>query len=144
PIKGYSLTVPVGNHKGAPTVCAIDENNLVAITPFGDRVRVTATAEFAGYDTSHKPSDFAFMKGVVQELYPDGGDYDRAEMGGGPRADAPDHPADLWPEALKDPLFHPRARPYRLDHVARLGPHHRRPHRRQGPGAGDRGDGGLR
>ena len=89
PIKGYSLTVPVGNHKGAPTVCAIDENNLVAITPFGDRVRVTATAEFAGYDTSHKPADFAFMKGVVQELYPDGGDYDRAQMWAGLRPMTP-------------------------------------------------------
>jgi len=89
PIKGYSLTVPVGNHKGAPTICAIDEQNLVAITPFGDRVRVTATAEFAGYDTSHKPADFAFMKGVAQELYPDGGDYERAEMWAGLRPMTP-------------------------------------------------------
>jgi D-amino-acid dehydrogenase len=89
PIKGYSLTVPVGNHKAAPTVAAIDEQNLVAITRFGDRVRVTATAEFAGYDTSHKSADFAFMKSVVQELYPDGGDYDRAEMWAGLRPMTP-------------------------------------------------------
>src|SRR5208282_1297567 len=32
------------------------------------------------YDTSHKPSDFAFMKSVTRDLYPDGADYDRAEM----------------------------------------------------------------
>jgi D-amino-acid dehydrogenase len=89
PIKGYSLTVPVGNHKAAPTVAAIDEQNLVAITSFGNRVRVTATAEFAGYDISHKPADFAFMKSVVQELYPDGGDYDRAEMWAGLRPMTP-------------------------------------------------------
>ena len=72
PIKGYSLTIPVGNRLSPPTIASVDEHNLVAISRFGDRIRVTATAEFAGYDTSHKPSDFAFMKGVVEELYPEG------------------------------------------------------------------------
>ena len=91
PIKGYSLTIPVGNHRAPPTVATIDENNLVAIGRFGDRVRVTATAEFAGYDTSHKPADFAFMKTVAQELYPDGADYERAEMWAGLRPMTPDN-----------------------------------------------------
>jgi D-amino-acid dehydrogenase len=91
PIKGYSLTIPVGNHKAPPTVAVVDEHNLVAVSRFGDRVRVTATAEFAGYDTSHKPSDFAFMKSVTQELYPDGADYERAEMWAGLRPMTPDN-----------------------------------------------------
>ena len=69
----------------------MDEHNLVAISRFGDRVRVTATAEFAGYDTSHKPSDFAFMKRVTQELYPEGGDYHRAEMWAGLRPMTPNN-----------------------------------------------------
>ncbi len=89
PIKGYSLTIPIGNHQLPPTVASVDEHNLVAISRFGDRVRVTATAEFAGYDTNHKPSDFAFMKRVTQELYPDGADYDRAEMWAGLRPMTP-------------------------------------------------------
>jgi len=89
PIKGYSLTIPVGNHKAPPTLASVDEHNLVAISRFGDRLRVTATAEFAGYDTSHKPSDFDFMKRVTQELYPDGADYDRAEMWAGLRPMTP-------------------------------------------------------
>ena len=91
PIKGYSLTIPVGNHRAPPTIATIDENNLVAISRFGDRVRVTATAEFAGYDTSHRPADFAFMKGIAQELYPDGADYDRADMWAGLRPMTPDN-----------------------------------------------------
>jgi D-amino-acid dehydrogenase len=91
PIKGYSLTIPVGNHKAPPTVGVVDEHNLVAVSRFGDRVRVTATAEFAGYDTSHRPGDFAFMKGVAQELYPDGADYERAEMWAGLRPMTPDN-----------------------------------------------------
>ena len=80
PIKGYSLTIPIGAPPLAPTIACVDEHNLVAISRFGDRLRITATAEFAGYDTSSKPSDFAFMKRVAQELYPDGAEYDRAEM----------------------------------------------------------------
>lgn len=91
PIKGYSLTIPVGNHRAPPTVSIIDEHNLVAISRMGDRVRVTATAEFAGWDKSHKPADFTFMKGVAQELYPDGADYERAEMWAGLRPMTPDN-----------------------------------------------------
>jgi D-amino-acid dehydrogenase len=91
PIKGYSLTIPVGNRPAPPTVACVDEHNLVAISRMGDRIRVTATAEFAGYDTSHSPSDFAFMKQVTQELYPEGGDYDRAEMWAGLRPMTPNN-----------------------------------------------------
>ena len=91
PIKGYSLTIPVGSRLRPPTIASVDEHNLVAISRFGDRIRVTATAEFAGYDTSHKPSDFAFMKRVTQELYPEGGDYDRAEMWAGLRPMTPNN-----------------------------------------------------
>jgi D-amino-acid dehydrogenase len=80
PIKGYSLTIPIGASPSPPTIACVDEQNLVAISRFGDRLRVTATAEFAGYNASHKPSDFAFMKRVTQELFPEGAEYDRAEM----------------------------------------------------------------
>ena len=80
PIKGYSLTIPIGASASPPSVACVDEHNLVAISRFDDRLRVTATAEFAGYDLSHKPSDFAFMKRVARELYPGGAEYDRAEM----------------------------------------------------------------
>jgi D-amino-acid dehydrogenase len=91
PIKGYSLTIPIGNHQAPPTIGSVDETNLVAISRLGDHVRVTATAEFAGYDTSHRPADFAFMKSVAQELYPDGADYHRAEMWAGLRPMTPDN-----------------------------------------------------
>jgi D-amino-acid dehydrogenase len=89
PIKGYSLTIPIGAAKSPPTIACLDEHNLVAISRFGDRLRITATAEFAGYDASHKPSDFAFMKRVTQELFPDGAEYDRAQMWAGLRPMTP-------------------------------------------------------
>jgi D-amino-acid dehydrogenase len=90
PIKGYSLTIPVGNHEHPPTIGSVDEHNLVAISRFGDRMRVTATAEFAGYDRRHTARDFDFMLGVAKDLYPDGADYDRAQHWAGLRPMTPE------------------------------------------------------
>jgi D-amino-acid dehydrogenase len=91
PIKGYSLTISVTDPAVAPKLPLIDEHNLVALTPMGDRLRVTATAEFAGYDRSHKPADFAFMKAVARQLFPRGLDHERAEMWAGLRPMTPDN-----------------------------------------------------
>ena len=89
PVKGYSLTIPVGNSKSPPTIGSVDEENLVAISPFGDRVRVTATAEISGYSKSHKPSDFAHMARIARENYPDGAEHDKAYMWAGLRPMTP-------------------------------------------------------
>ena len=51
PVKGYSITAPVSGRNNPPTIGGVDEENLVAYAPYGDRVRATATAEFSGYDT---------------------------------------------------------------------------------------------
>src|SRR5262245_13370715 len=59
PVKGYAVTFDVGGRNGAPRVPGVDEQNLVAWLRIGDRLRFCATAEFAGYDVTHKPSDFA-------------------------------------------------------------------------------------
>lgn len=78
PVKGYSATVPIGGKNGAPTIGGVDENNLVAWCRMGDRLRLTATAEFSGYDTSHAPSDFTGMLATARDLFPQGGEYERA------------------------------------------------------------------
>jgi D-amino-acid dehydrogenase len=75
PIKGYSVTVPAKG--GTPQVGGVDENHLVAWCRMGDRFRLTATAEFSGYSTSHTPDDFSTMLKTARELFPDGGDYGR-------------------------------------------------------------------
>jgi D-amino-acid dehydrogenase len=77
PIKGYSVTLPIDGYNGAPEVGGVDENNLVAWCKMGPRFRLTATAEFSGYDTGHKPSDFAGMIRTARELFPQAADYER-------------------------------------------------------------------
>ncbi|MDK3018893.1 D-amino acid dehydrogenase [Pseudodonghicola flavimaris] len=89
PVKGYSLTLPIGDNPHPPTIGSVDEENLVAISRFGDAVRVTATAEIAGYNTGHRPEDFAFMANVARELYPQGADHDRPHMWAGLRPMTP-------------------------------------------------------
>lgn len=76
PVKGYSVTLPIRAGDQPPTLGGVDEHHLVAWARFGDRLRLTATAEFAGYDTSHSPRDFDDMLKVAARLFPRGADYD--------------------------------------------------------------------
>lgn len=79
PVKGYSVTIPIDGANNPPTVGGIDEDNLFAYVRLGDRVRLTAVAEFAGYDTSYKPSDFSGMIKAARDLFPNAGDYRRPD-----------------------------------------------------------------
>jgi D-amino-acid dehydrogenase len=90
PIKGYSVTLPLDGHNNAPTIGGVDEDNLVAYARFGDRIRATATAEFAGYDKSHKPADFTYMLGVMRKLFPDGANYEQPSYWAGLRPMTPE------------------------------------------------------
>jgi D-amino-acid dehydrogenase len=49
PVKGYSLTLPIGDPDKAPTISLTDEEHKIVFSRFGDRLRVAGTAEFAGY-----------------------------------------------------------------------------------------------
>jgi D-amino-acid dehydrogenase len=90
PIKGYSVTMPLDGHNNPPSIGGVDEDNLVAYARFGDRIRVTATAEFAGYDKSHAPSDFTYMLSVMRKIFPDGANYERPSYWAGLRPMTPE------------------------------------------------------
>ena len=55
PAKGYSATIDIGEHRGAPTVSLTDLACKIVITRLGDRLRVAGTAELTGYDTRLEP-----------------------------------------------------------------------------------------
>jgi D-amino-acid dehydrogenase len=77
PVKGYSLTLPIGPEHRPPTIAGVDEGYLVAFCRMGDRLRLTATAEFSGFDTGHEPRDFDGMIRLARDLFPAGADFDR-------------------------------------------------------------------
>ncbi|MDH3593810.1 MAG: D-amino acid dehydrogenase [Rhodospirillales bacterium] len=79
PVKGYSVTLPVEAGHSPPAIGGVDEGNLVAYARMGKRLRVTATAEFAGYDLAHKPADFRHMLAAARDLFPAGGQWDRPD-----------------------------------------------------------------
>ena len=88
PIKGYSVTFPLGDEP--PLHGGVDEETLTAFCPMGDRLRLTSTAEFAGYDTSHRPGDFAAMIESARQLFPRGADWSRPRYWAGLRPMTPE------------------------------------------------------
>lgn len=89
PVKGYSVTIPRGSSNLSPQMGVCDEDRLVVTCPMGERIRVAATAEFSGYDKSHRPEDFRGMLRSVRELFPTAGDYHRPEYWAGLRPMTP-------------------------------------------------------
>ena len=89
PVKGYSLTIPATDVSALPRHGGVDEDNLLAYCPMGNRLRVTATAEIAGYSNAYTPSDFAVMTERAKKLFPTGLDYARATHWAGLRPMTP-------------------------------------------------------
>ena len=90
PLKGYSLTVPIINSAMAPSSTILDETYKVAITRLEGRIRVGGMAEIAGYDLSLNPKRRATLEMITNDLYPQGGDLQRAEFWTGLRPATPD------------------------------------------------------
>jgi D-amino-acid dehydrogenase len=90
PVKGYSVTFPVSGRNNPPAIGGVDEENLIAYCPLGDRLRVTATAEFSGYGLDHSPADFSYMLKQITTLFPDGADYSNPDYWAGLRPMTPE------------------------------------------------------
>jgi D-amino-acid dehydrogenase len=92
PAKGYTLTATVKDPERAPHVGGIDERTLVAWSRFGGELRMSATAEFVGYDRSSTPSDYADIVETGDQLFPGAIDWDTARYRTGLRPMTPDGP----------------------------------------------------
>ena len=95
PAKGYSSTFPLRPGGLAPTVPGVDEQWLVGWSRLGDRLRLTSTAEFAGYDWGWTPRDFNNILRFARDVFPDAVDFDRGEYRACLRPMTPDGPPVL-------------------------------------------------
>ncbi|HEV8438156.1 MAG TPA: D-amino acid dehydrogenase [Methylomirabilota bacterium] len=95
PAKGYSSTFPLRSGGLAPTVPGVDEQWLVGWSRLGDRLRLTSTAEFTGYDWGWTPRDFNNILRLARDLFPDAADYDRGQYRACLRPMTPDGPPIL-------------------------------------------------
>jgi D-amino-acid dehydrogenase len=89
PVKGYSVTIPVGRSDVAPGGCITDENAKIATTRLGSRLRAAGTAELAGYDNSLNEARCKAILDRVRTLFPQGGDFDGASKWAGLRPATP-------------------------------------------------------
>ncbi len=90
PVKGYSLTIPIGREEGAPVSTVMDEAHKVAITRLGSRMRLGGMAELCGFDLSLNPRRRATLEKVARELFPQAGDPGAGELWAGLRPMTPD------------------------------------------------------
>ncbi len=90
PVKGYTMTTPVVEGALAPSVSGIDEDRLVAWSRFGDRIRMTGTADFAGHDMSVVDHDARSIFRSGGDLFPDSFRWEDREMRVGLRPVTPD------------------------------------------------------
>ncbi|WP_082521147.1 D-amino acid dehydrogenase [Rhodococcus sp. Leaf278] len=102
PAKGYSVSVAIRDQSLAPRTGGIDERSLVAWSPFGDTLRMSAVAEFAGYDKAHTPSNFAEIRAAGNELFPGALDWNSVEYRSGLRPMTPDGPPIIGPTRLNN------------------------------------------
>ncbi len=105
PVKGYSITVPITDAKGAPESTIMDETHKVAVTRLGDRIRVGGTAELAGYSLKLREARRATLEHVVTDLFPKGGDVSQATFWCGLRPMTPDGTPIVGPTPLPNLLL---------------------------------------
>ena len=105
PVKGYSVTLPIDESHEPPTLGGVEESQLVAWARFGQRLRLTATAEFCGYDTNHSPADFSHMLQTSKALFPNGADYQRPSYWAGLRPMTPEGTPLIGPTRHRNLFF---------------------------------------
>jgi D-amino-acid dehydrogenase len=70
PVKGISITFPRGAWNSAPRIPVIDDSKLFGLVPIGDRMRISGSAEIAGYDTTPAPSRAEAIIANVSYTFP--------------------------------------------------------------------------
>jgi D-amino-acid dehydrogenase len=89
PTKGYSVTLPIINPDKAPMVSITDDDNKLAMSRLGNRLRVAGTAELTGYDRTLNPVRCQALVRRVGELFPGACDLNNPQFWSGLRPSTP-------------------------------------------------------
>jgi D-amino-acid dehydrogenase len=89
PAKGYSATIDVGRHAGAPTISLTDLAAKTVTTRLGAKLRIAGTAELSGYGTDLNPVRCEALVARTFELFPDAGERASARFWAGLRPATP-------------------------------------------------------
>ena len=75
PLKGYSLTLPIKNDAGAPTISVTDFKRKVVYARLGNELRVAGMADLAGYSSAIDEERVATLIEQAKEAFPDASDF---------------------------------------------------------------------
>ncbi|AZF44892.1 D-amino acid dehydrogenase [Pseudomonas sp. R1-43-08] len=89
PLKGYSLSVPIGAQHRAPNVSITDYDRKIVYARIGEQLRIAAMVDIVGFDASLEPKRLALMKRQALETFPLAGDYAHAVEWAGMRPATP-------------------------------------------------------
>ncbi|TFF07540.1 D-amino acid dehydrogenase [Pseudomonas sp. BCA14] len=89
PLKGYSLSVPIGPQHQAPQVSITDYDRKIVYARIGEQLRVAAMVDIVGFDARLEPKRLALMKRQALETFPLAGDYAHALEWAGMRPATP-------------------------------------------------------
>ncbi|SEM80834.1 D-amino-acid dehydrogenase [Pseudomonas sp. ok272] len=89
PLKGYSLTVPIGPEHRAPELSITDYDRKIVFARLGQQLRVAAMVDIVGFDPSLDPKRLALIKRQARDTFPLAGDYDGAVEWAGMRPATP-------------------------------------------------------
>jgi D-amino-acid dehydrogenase len=89
PAKGYSATIAIGDHRGAPQVSLTDLERKLVFSRLGNRLRVAGTAELGGYGLEQNPVRCEALVRRTFELFPDAGERASAQFWTGLRPATP-------------------------------------------------------
>ena len=95
PVKGYSSTWRILDPAGVPRLPFIDETELVSVATYGERLRVTSIAEFAGRDRTLPDDRIAHLSNYVRRAFGSAIDTQTPEFWTGLRPSTPAGPPYL-------------------------------------------------
>lgn len=89
PLKGYSLSVPIGAEHRAPNLSITDYDRKIVYARIGEQLRVAAMVDIVGFDAGLEPKRLALIKRQALETFPLAGDYAHAVEWAGMRPATP-------------------------------------------------------
>ncbi|TFW11599.1 FAD-dependent oxidoreductase [Massilia arenosa] len=89
PLKGYSLTAPIGPQHRAPQISVTDFERKTLYARIGDKLRVAAMVDMVGEDLSLDPARVDSLLRLVKETMPQAADYNQVSPWAGLRPATP-------------------------------------------------------
>ena len=89
PLKGYSLSVPIGEQHSAPKINVTDYDRRTVYARIGEELRVAAMVDMVGFNSAPEPKRLAVIKRLARQTFPMAGNYDAAVEWAGMRPATP-------------------------------------------------------